>query len=564
MERKLQKFQNALHKVAQQTLSTEDVQQLDLDTDDDDEVGPLAVGQACTVTLPENDLPDAPPSSSNPASHCEVVMDLESGPSAIPGFFISQTPPGQPRRSRGDMIDRGIVPLEDARRYFEYYRDRLDHFPYRILGNHSESTLEDVRAASPFLMAAACTVGALHITGSEFDALYNDFVTLSAKYNFSKRNTLDDVRALCIGAFWLGDISWTLVGTAVRIATEIGLHKSMGKALQGDKSHYFRARLYLLVYACDHHFSVAFGRPPLTRECAMIKNARTFLECEHAIEDDARLVSQVLRWSLCSNIFDAFGVDVDKPLADTEVPQLRRFSIALDTLRAEWAERFKPNAHVGNYPRKGVALQYHFAKLYLCSHAFRGVGAEGMASRAPDIAMELTEFANSAILSALAILKNVVADPETQSHLNGLPIYFDTMIGFAVVFLVKVSTKFLATVRPNTEEIKELLTSLVPILHNVASSMHQQHLLVSISKNIEKLVQRFCADNAGPVPSSPPRVRSTEHQLSQQASPYLQVTHTQSVWDTAWDAHSGIDPLFMGEYDFLMNQNMGLDLDDWI
>ena len=117
----------------------------------------------------------------------------------------------------------------------------------------------------------------------------------------SKKNTIDKVRALCIGAFWLSDLSWSLAGLAVRIASELKLHRSFSKSIEADRDHYYLARLYYSVYACDHHFSIQYGRPPMTRECEALRNARNFLECKHATKDDARLVNQALRWSACYN-----------------------------------------------------------------------------------------------------------------------------------------------------------------------------------------------------------------------------------------------------------------------
>jgi hypothetical protein len=82
------------------------------------------------------------------------------------------------------------------------------------------------------------------------------------------------------------------IGTAVRIATEIQLHRSIFKALDGDRNHYLRTRLWYLVYVCDHHFSVAYGRPPMTRQCDAIRASLRFLDTEHAVEDDARLICE--------------------------------------------------------------------------------------------------------------------------------------------------------------------------------------------------------------------------------------------------------------------------------
>lgn len=276
----------------------------------------------------------------------------------------------------------------------------------------------------------------------------------------------------------------------MRIASEIELHHAIYKALEGDRTAYMRTRLYYLVYVCDHHSSVLYGRPPMSHECESIKAAMEFLDTEHATEDDVRLVTQVKIWSISGQVFDYFGVDVSKPLAPAQLPQLRRFSISLDTWYTDWSDRFGPNANVGNYPAKGVGLHFHFAKLYLCSHAFRGV--HNVQTGEPRrLSPELEEVANTAVLCASSILGVMTADAEMQSFLNGLPLCFDMMIAFSVVFLLKVATKYPDTVWMDKSKVFDLVTQTVRMLQSVSSNMHDKHLLVSIAKGLDKLVHKL-------------------------------------------------------------------------
>ncbi|KAK8080631.1 Transcriptional activator of proteases prtT [Apiospora hydei] len=533
METKIHKLQLTVGRLAKNIVSPEEAEQMLTDEAHDTPMDQdFAATQAAKSTHP------------GPSGHWGVVMDLDSGPGAIPGFYIAGNQPPMQADPHEDFILRGVVTLHSARGCFDTYKDRLDHFPYRILNDQTAGDFESVRSASALLTASVCAVGALHSASSEFEAYYREFVRLSAQQIHSRHHTTDDVRALCIGAFWLSDLSWSLIGAAVRIATELQLHKSFSKALQGDRQHYLRARLYYLVYACDHRFSVAYGRPPMTRECEAVRNARDFLRCEFATEDDGRLVSQVLRWSICSNIFDTFGVDVDRPLSEFDLPHLRRFSIALDSIRAEWIDRFIPNAHVGNYPRKGVGLQYNFAKLYLCSHAFRGVSTDDFASHSPEVIMALEEVANSAVLAASAILRAVIADPEIQGFLDGLPTYFDTMIAFAAV-LLKVSTKYSSMVQVYLQELRRLLRTLLATLKKVTSSMHQRHLLVSITAGLESLLFR-----CGVIGST----CAAEEQ---------EVTAVTTGTDAGIDqlGYNSATSFSMEEYDFLFNSDVDFSLE---
>jgi hypothetical protein len=147
----------------------------------------------------------------------EVVMDPRGGPASIPASCVSEirttaSPNNMPSSGRPDLMSTGILSLHQALSLFDVYHLRLDHFLYRILGDHT--SLDSVRMASPLLTAAVCTVGALHSRslGHLFDICYREFKNIAAAQTFSANLNADDVRALCIGAFWLQEHSWALIG----------------------------------------------------------------------------------------------------------------------------------------------------------------------------------------------------------------------------------------------------------------------------------------------------------------------------------------------------------------
>jgi len=468
-------------------------------------------------------------------------MDPDSGPAAIPGSVVSSSINSSKTTRKGqNVISRGIVAEEEAQQFLDIYQNRLDHFLYSILGDRRN--LQQIVSTSPLLLAAICAVGALHLASSKFDDLQRAFITAASSASFSRQCNTDDVRGLCIGAFWLSGISWMCVGAAVRMSSELQLHRSIFKALAGDRTHYLRTRLYYLVYVCDHQFSVAFGRPPMTREDDAIRASSRFLELEDVVEDDARLVSQVHFWIVGSDIYQNFGVDIDRPLNGAMIETLRRLSIRLDNCRADWTEKFTVNLYVGHYPKKGVGLHYHFARLYLFSAAFRGI--KDPAYKAPEIAMDIEELADTAILSATTILRTVIVDSDIQSYLDGLPTYFDVMIAFSVVFLLKVSTRYASIVRVDAREIGGLINNLVRVLETITATMHPQHLLVSVARGSKDLLDRFCplevqTPTALPSQSLPSQSNRADDEL-----------HLTSSWpDISFDE-------IMGEFDFLSNQDM--------
>ncbi|KAI9930107.1 hypothetical protein MW887_011917 [Aspergillus wentii] len=481
---------------------------------DADSTTPAAVNAGPSTQSPESSIEN----SDEQAQAWEIVMDPRGGPASIPAACVSEIrgtassndiPSGSP-----DLISIGILSLHQALSLFDIYNLRLDHFLYRILGDHT--SLDSVRRTSPLLTAAVCTVGALHSQSLShlFDVCYREYKALAAAQTFSTKVNDDDVRGLCIGAFWLHELSWASVGTAVRIASDIKLHHGIYKAL-----------------------NVAYGRPPMSREGFIIDSASRFLEIEHATEDDARLISQVKEWSILGQVFDTFGVDVDTAIPLQDLPQLRRYAIALDTWHADWSETFRSSKNVGNYPQKGVGFHFHFAKLYLCSHAFRGAPTAQDSSQC--LTPEMEEIANTGVLSAMSILRVIVSDGEFRSFLNGLPLYFDTMLAFAVVFLLKVATKYATAIRIDTTKILSLVSQTVIALREVTRSMHRQHLLVVIAGGLDKLLLK-CQE---PVHMS--------HETAPHPSPGPE--HL-SLNDMTWMEN-------MTNFDFLTNSS---DFDNWL
>lgn len=153
-----------------------------------------------------------------PPPRWTIEMDPRGGPASIPASCVSEirqtaSMNAIPSSNKPDLISAGVLSLRQALSLFDTYHSRLDHFLYRILGDHT--ALDSIRTSSPLLTTAICTVGALHSSslGYLFDSCYREYKNLVAALTFSTNVNADDVRGLCIGAFWLHELSWSLIGT---------------------------------------------------------------------------------------------------------------------------------------------------------------------------------------------------------------------------------------------------------------------------------------------------------------------------------------------------------------
>lgn len=242
-----------------------------------------------------------------------------------------------------DFISRGVISLHEAEELFAYFSRTMNQLLWGgILVVHKDLT--SVRRASSLLSAAVLTVAALHIPNrtETLNRCYDEYVSLVSSMSLTRTHTLDDIRALCVGAFWLSDLSWKLSGHAVRIATELGLHQSFQKFTRGgrtDQCLYERAQLWYLLYVCDHHFSIAYGRPPVIHEDAAIRNYEAFLQSPLVVPGDIRLMAQVALFIILTEAYRTFGSDTEQPLTEEDFGQLRVYNVAVDQWRLLWQPR---------------------------------------------------------------------------------------------------------------------------------------------------------------------------------------------------------------------------------
>lgn len=239
-----------------------------------------------------------------------------------------------------DFISRGCISLPEGEELFAYFGRTVNQLLWGgIILVHQD--LNAVRRASSLLAAAILTIAALHIPNrtETLNKCYNEFVSLVSAASLTRHHTLDDIRALCIGAFWLPDLSWKLSGQAVRIATEMNLHQSFQKMTRGDVDQYESAQLWYLLYVCDHHFSIAYGRPPSIHEDNAITNYETFLQSPSVVSEDSRLIGQVALFIILTEAYRMYGCDTEQALTEADFGQLRMFNVSIDQWRVLWQPR---------------------------------------------------------------------------------------------------------------------------------------------------------------------------------------------------------------------------------
>lgn len=241
-------------------------------------------------------------------------------------------------QSINDFIFRGLLSVEDASRLVHLYLNRIDHFMYMIGGNKYRD-LDSLRRASPILTAVICTVAALHdpMSNHLYSVCNREFRRLMAEAMFDRRLDRNHMRAMCIGSYWLHDISWTLSGHAIRRATEIKLSNNYHRVIaENDEDAMDGMRLWYILYICDHHLSILYGRPSIVRGDVSIWGWEELKNLSVFTESDKRLVSQVALLMIMSNVRELFGLDAKEPVPSGFATQLTNFSRQIDRWMGYW------------------------------------------------------------------------------------------------------------------------------------------------------------------------------------------------------------------------------------
>ncbi|KAL4891208.1 hypothetical protein BDV59DRAFT_194421 [Aspergillus ambiguus] len=387
-----------------------------------------------------------------------------------------------------DLISCRVISHDIAEGLFTFYQQKLDPCVHHIIAKNDN--LATMRSRSSLLTSAICTVASFCTGAEHYQDCFNFFTKEVSGKLFFSNYTFDDVRALCIGAFWLNEISSALNGLAVRIGAELDLHRCITKMPHGKLACYDRTRLYFLLYLCDHHCSLSHGRPPLTRDFHSLKNPRDFLQSKFSTRSDVNLISQIELWSINSRVFDGFGADTENAIATERSAELERLSAVYDRWYHEWLHTVSFDyikEHAFLY--KMFELYAHSAKLYLFSHVFRGLTQDA------ELSIELSKqgvykYAQNGMESALSIIRCIVDDEsEPKLWLARLPLYFGTMTAFASRVITNI----------NPDEIRGYLRRLIQILQSSLELEHSTHPFLSIARSLElAAIGQLCADHGDP------------------------------------------------------------------
>ncbi|PGH18207.1 hypothetical protein AJ79_00545 [Helicocarpus griseus UAMH5409] len=399
-----------------------------------------------------------------------------------------------------DFISRGVITLAEADQLAKSYLGRLDHFFYGLV-QQKYGNISEIRKTSTLLAVTLCTIASLHDPlGSEvYEKLSRELRNVASSLMFRHRLGLEDIKALCMGSYWLGDMTWILSALVARKAIAMHYHTSHLNQPTTGKEGFYQSQMWLLIYLANEQISLLRGAPPASVDRDFV-NWETHLASPYAGEIDRRLVSHIDLLMLLSRVRQVYGVDTMKPIQEHMVPQLRGFLAQLDQWSTTWTGTLARNKWLGNFPSEAVKLHGHFARFFVCSLAFRGLSVTSSStSSAPNqplspppptttLLPSLQSIAASAIATALTILHQLIDSDDLRACLVGVPHYFHTMFAFAAVFLLKVATRYRAHVDVDPALVFSTSRQVLDVFSHCPCA--RQHLVHRIAGGLKEMIER--------------------------------------------------------------------------
>ncbi|TFK55165.1 hypothetical protein OE88DRAFT_1006449 [Heliocybe sulcata] len=172
-------------------------------------------------------------------------------------------------QSLPEVVKRGLLQTDQVHDLFQLYFDRVNPF-FSIL-DPSYHTPQSLIHASPFLFTVICTVASRYY--DSYPQLYPLLMSFArdaaGKALVDASKTVETCQAYLLLAVypkprkrWAEDRSWTLMGVAIRLATELRLNQPQPSTSPAALNN---TRTWLNVFCVDASHATQYGKLPMVR-----------------------------------------------------------------------------------------------------------------------------------------------------------------------------------------------------------------------------------------------------------------------------------------------------------
>ncbi|KZT10651.1 uncharacterized protein LAESUDRAFT_721012 [Laetiporus sulphureus 93-53] len=408
-----------------------------------------------------------------------------------------------PRNAFPHVVEKGLVSDAEAKELYTIFFSGC-HF-FIPCFDPAYDTYEGLMERTPWTFDAILAIASKIRSGT--GPLSPTFYKCLEEAQGIARSTLfgpivrkEAVQGMLLLAAWSTN-GWLPSGHAMRMALDLGLHRALEKLVdtenakkrseEEERDLVVSARIWLCLYWFDHQMSLGTGRPIVLRDESSIKHCRVLLTHRMASPTDVRLISQVELIAQKTQIYETLS-PLNGQVNHNTLAFIRRANVALDKWWQDCDELHRQTMDEDALPRKILAGELYYAKLWLVCVALRGVSWDKMPFEQRELAFQAKDAASNC-------LSNLLNSPTYRAALRYA--VHDSLVtaAFSGLFLLKMAHLFpgeldLAAITTQVEQLAELLS-------DVAAERYALTLRIMLA-NLKRKMGITTAPMAPPIPGA--------------------------------------------------------------
>ncbi|KDQ10538.1 hypothetical protein BOTBODRAFT_178020 [Botryobasidium botryosum FD-172 SS1] len=394
------------------------------------------------------------------------------------------------RQLQPEMLN--FVSTEEVIALFKIYFDRMNlHCALLDPEFHTPSL---VCSRSPFLLTTICAISSKFY--SERTDLHAKLNKLVKKLSFSVPEqgfkSVEIVQAYLLLSLWgcgpverfEQDKTWLLLGLAIRVATDLNLHRKTVIPREDtpewrsrDKELRNRERTWLLCFNLDRSFSAQMGKPHSIKEDFIIRNVSQWWKVPEAIPGDVGLAGYVEMQRLLSRSLDflysgtstASGLQTDCDY----MLVIKTIETQLEAWQTEWD--FGRKAHLNgttdsNFVHNELTRYRAFVGKFYYNYAVLVVNSFGLQNAIERSPIDIGHFFGRCHSSATACALIMRDELGAKGYLRYAPDSHFVLGSYAVLTLLKLIRPEFQAYIPGEQKTVALVKDMADLLENIAAN----------------------------------------------------------------------------------------------
>ncbi|GJE87047.1 Zn(II)2Cys6 transcription factor [Phanerochaete sordida] len=380
------------------------------------------------------------------------------------------------RQIQPEMLS--FVSTEEVVELFRIYFDNMN-FQCNLL-DPAFHTPSLVCSRSPFLLTTICAIASRFYTKRpELHAKLSDLARKLA-FNVPAQGykSVEIVQAYLLNTLWgcgpverfEQDRTWMLLGMAIRMATDLNLHRrtavtspDTAEGRARDKEVRNRERTWIFCFCLDRSFSAQMGKPYTIKEDFIIRNASQWSRAPNAIPSDVAIAAYADLQRILTRSLDLLYSGTNSP---SGLQMDSDYLLVITTMETqilawqhEWTNRkLVESEHVNTYRR--LAARFHFNYAMLIVNSF------GLQNALERSAVDIGHFFARCHSSAVACATVLRDDTGPQGYLRYAPDSTYVMGSYAVLSLLKL-------LRPEFKIFLDHESKIISLVNDVADTLER-------------------------------------------------------------------------------------------